>query len=270
MINYTYLPIPLDSKKYTVTIKRDPDVNSTWNVDLAASGSQVIWLDSAATPTDVGRFSETMITTAERNGSPPREVNTLRQQAVEVYRAIGLDSDASRIEAEMQRRGSALPVSPIVRYLAFKAPEEFSTVLSTREAKKDLGFAGFLGFGPGFGDKADIPSQTEIAHQLELLGDYRNAALLYKGAATAAAPEDTTGRSQLANNAYFALGAAGDPKAAKELREKFSIPASGYVALESLALKDKSGVNLLTYKALSIMHALSRLEVRPNDLALHH
>jgi hypothetical protein len=254
LLNYTYLPIPLDAKKYTVNIKRDPDVNSTWNVDFESSGPQVIWLDSTAPPADVGRFAETMVTTAERNGSSDEEITTLRRQAVAVYRAIGLDDDASRIEATLRQNGSALAVSPVVKDLAFRPLTEFSAALKDIQSWS-LEPAGLTGMQP----HAQIPSTSEIGHQLELMGDFRNAAVLYKSAANA--EKDSATRSKLADNAYFALGASGDAKSAKDIRQKFSIPVGGYAALESQALKDKSGQTQLTYRALSIIHALSRIEV---------
>jgi hypothetical protein len=256
-ISYPYLPIPLDSKKYVVTIKRDPDVDLIWNIDLGTSGPQVIWLDSAAAPTDVGKFSEAMVATAQRNGSPPLEIATLREQAVEVYRAIGKDSDATRLEAEI-RDGLGRLVSPVVRALAFKVPSEFTAILDRAEAKKDDGVAGFLGFGGGFGSPAEIPARDEIGHELELLGDFRNAAALYsKAARMAESTGDMTERAKFADEAYFALGAAGEPQAAKEIRERFSISVGSLSGMELQALKDKSGPALQTYRALSIIHALS-------------
>jgi hypothetical protein len=195
-LQYTYVPIPLDAKKYTLAVDRDPDVHDTFTVDLTSANHQMIWLDSSVAPEEVGQAAETLATVAEVNGSPESEVTQIRQGAVALYRAIGQNVDAVRVLSKMQARGEALPISEEVQQVAFQSTQTVRQAVTNLHLQPDV-----------------------AARELQALGDFKNAGVLWHDAADKQADAGT--KAAYAEKAFTALGAAGDTTSAKALEKEY-------------------------------------------------
>lgn len=195
-LSYLYMPIPLDAKKYVVTVNRDPDVHQSFNVDLTSVGHQLIWLDSSASAADVGNAGETLAQVAEINGSPTEEVAAIRQATVAIYRAAGMDTEAFHVLAQMQAKGEALPIAPEIQQVAFQPAASVRQVVMTSH------------FNP-----------IVAAEQLRALGDFQNAGDLLH----TAADQEASGNNKviLAGQAYEALSAAGDTAGATAVAQQY-------------------------------------------------
>jgi hypothetical protein len=195
-LQYTYIPIPLDAKKYTLVVDRDPDVHDKFTVDLTSANHQMIWLDSSVAPLEVGQATEALATVAAVNGSPKPEVARIRQSAVAFYRAAGQNQDAVRVLAKMQAEGEAVPISEDVQQVAFQTAQAVRYTLTNLHLRADV-----------------------AARELQALGDFKNAGVLWHDAAEQ--EPDAGEKTADADKAFTALGAAGDRTSAKALQKEY-------------------------------------------------
>ena len=198
----TYLPIPLDSGQYAVSVTRDDKTIGSWNIDLTSGQTEVIWLDSAAKPADFGKFAEQVATTADAAGLNPDEVGRLNARAAAVYHVAGLPADAARVEQRMVLSG--IPMSRLVTLE--------SSQLAANPTLQALNLSA---------NTNDSDHSIKVANGLKLLGDFRSAATLLQGAA--AQESDPTKKADVATQAYIAFVALGDVKSAASVKRQFSL-----------------------------------------------
>lgn len=224
---YAYVPIPLDAKKYIVTISRDPNLRETFVIDLTSAGHQMLWLDTVPSPEDVGKAGEVEAEAAEINGSPSDEIAEIRQSTVAIYRAAGKEADAVRILSQMQSEGQAVPISLQIQQIAFQPGDAVKQVLQ--------------GLGV---------DNVVAAQQLQAVGDFKNAGMLLHAAADQQRDQAGQGDAavQLAGRAYVALGAAGDIKGARALSKEY--PQIKLAANEKAAVGDQTFQSKQMLKAI--------------------
>lgn len=221
-MQYTYLPIPLDAKKYIVNVKQRNQVIGQWPVDLTSTEAALIWFDRLAGPKDVGKFGEVMAATAEQNGSSRQEIAWLTQRTVAAYHAAGLDIDAKRLTAIMRAKGELVSISDDIKNLAFKPTK---TVRNTLRGANGTGGQGPQIIIAGIEGPLD---RVSVAEQLELLGDFKNAAAIFRDEAQV--ETDPKKRETLVRRGYFAYLGAGDVKGANKFAHDFhlrSFPSFG-------------------------------------------
>lgn len=211
-LSYTYLTVPLDSKKYIVKVRREGQPVGQRPVDLTSSESSLIWFDNSADVADVGKFGEIMVRTAEANGSSASEVAELRQKTVAAYLAADLTVDANRIMSEMKARGESVSFSQDAETLVFESTNSVKTFVASSA------------------DTQTPSSQTTLAKELELMGDFVNAAAVLNKAAESEV--DTQKKDQIATQAYVAAIAAGDTKGAREVQSQYKISVPATLNLE--------------------------------------
>jgi len=206
-LSYTYLTIPLDSKKYVINVRRGAQQIGQWPVDLTSSESSLIWFDDSASPDDVGKFGEVMVRTSEENGSSASELAELRQKTVAAYLAANLTVDANRVMGEMSARGESVSFSQDAQSLVFEPSGSVQTFVAANSQSQSAS------------------NQSALAKQLELMGDFVNAATILNNAAQN--EPDTQRRDEIAKEAYLASIAAGDTDAAKQVQVHYqiSVPA---------------------------------------------
>ena len=112
-LQYTFLTVPLDAKKYIVAVRRGNQFVGRWPVDLSSSEHQTIWFDTPSDPRDIGKIGETMVAEADKNGSSPAEIADLAGSTAGVYRSIGLNHDADRVLALWGQKELAPTVGPV-------------------------------------------------------------------------------------------------------------------------------------------------------------
>lgn len=211
-LKYTYIPIPLDAKKYVVTVKRSPNLLEKFDVDLTSVGHKMIWLDNSVSPAEIGKAGETLAQVAQANGSPASEVAEIRQNTVAIYRAAGLNTEAVRVLSAMQAEGQAVPISPAIQRLAFQPNSAVIQALAALHT-----------------------DNISAAKELQNVGDFKNAGLLLHAAADE--EHDEGKKAHLATQAYVALGAAGDVTDAKALGKEYA----GSIAADVTKAKPNAG-----------------------------
>jgi hypothetical protein len=218
----TFLPIPLDSGQYSVSVTRGTAKIGSWDIDLSSGQPEIIWLDSAAQPVDFGRFAEKAADTAEMAGLGKNEVGGLRARAVAVYRVAGLAGDASRVEQTMATAGT--PLSSIVA--------QESNRLAANPTAQALRVSASTN---------DSDHSVDVANGLKLLGDFKSAATLLQSAALKETDGDT--KSDVATQAYLAFIASGDVKSATSVIHQFTLnreqltPIVGNGKIDAVALQ---------------------------------
>jgi hypothetical protein len=225
-----YIPIPLDAKKYIVTVSRDPDLHQTFNVDLTAVGHQMIWLDTSASPDDVGKAGEVLAQAGQAAGLPPAEIAGIRQSTVAIYRAAGKDADAVRVLSAMQSEGQAVPILAGIQNVAFQ------TIETVKQALESLHVSNIV-----------------AAKQLQTVGDFKNAGVLLHAAADQ--EPDKVKQAELANKAYVFLGAAGDIKDAHALGKE-------YPKIDA-AVGEKAAISKQSFQSKQMLNAIGALTVSP-------
>jgi hypothetical protein len=234
-LQYVYLPVPLDAKKYIVNVRRSNQVIGKWSIDLTSDASRLLWFDpSSATPQNVAKFGETMADTAEANGSPSQAVVDLKQRAVAVYRAAGFAADADRLQGEMKARGQIVTFSETAQSLAFMPKGAIKNALTAAE------------------DQGDGSNTVTVARELELLGDFSSAAIMLQDAASKETNPEK--KAHLASDAYVASLSAGDVKGAKKIQQQYGTPAD----VHAIIAAPTQNTPIATMKATGLAAVLDR------------
>ena len=112
-MDFAFLPMPLDAKKYVVSVRREGQFVGTWHVDLATAEHQTVWLDVPSNAQTVANVGEAMIEAAKKNGSSAGEVTNLTYSTAVVYRSAGRVGDALRMIETGQEYVASLNVNPL-------------------------------------------------------------------------------------------------------------------------------------------------------------
>lgn len=201
---FAFLAVPLDAKKYTVSVRRGDQFVGKWPVDLTSAEHQALWLDTSLSSQDVGRIGESMIQAADKNGSSSLEVASLAYRTAAIYSSLGRKDDANRV----------LQLMPNQEVVALAAG-------------KSIGGAGGVVFGGGSGENVDVLNEIMLlspdtrAEVAQSKGNFSAAAKDFHIAAEEAA--DPEQRKRAAKQAYISALASGDFDSAKEVRKKFHL-----------------------------------------------
>jgi hypothetical protein len=200
-LRFAFYPIPLDAGQYSITVTRHNQLAGTWDVDLSAASTRVIWLDEKASPAAFGTAAERIALTAQNEGLPAEEIIKLQGRAVAVYRAANMTDDAKRLEAALAKEGqNAEPPPPPPRTIS-----------------------------------VSLNDAITIADQYKLMGDFKLAGTVLERAADA--QRSNPKHDEVATQAYFAFIAAGDVQSASKVRKNFNLDDSSLKPIEHLAAK---------------------------------
>ncbi len=198
----TFLPIPLDKGRYSISITREATTIGSWDIDFSSGPTEIIWLDTAAKPRDLGQFSEQVAETANRAGVEKSEVAKIQARTAAIYRLVGSTTDATRIEQKMISAGTPLSI--------FVA--EDSAALAANPTTKALLTSVSMN---------DSDHSIQIAEGLKLLGDIKSAAKLLQLAAKQETHPDI--KADVATQAYLAYIASGDVNSAVAVKQQFGL-----------------------------------------------
>jgi len=199
-LRFAFYPIPLDSGQYSIRVSRHNQLTGTWDVDLSAASTRVIWLDDNASPAAFGTAAENIAQTAQNEGLPSEDVIKLRARAVAVYRAAGMNDDAKRLEAALPKDAQNAVLPP-----------------------------------PRIPIPSDLKSAFALASQLTLSGNFKSAGAVLERAADSQRSDPA--HDEVAKQAYFAFIAAGDAKSASNVRKNFNLDDDSLKPVERLAAK---------------------------------
>jgi hypothetical protein len=178
-----FLPIPLDARKYTITVRRGNKLIGEWPIDLTAAEHQTLWIDTP-NPEIIGQVGEKMIDAAKRNGSSDSEISNLITATAAAYESAGLQGEGKRVLMALQ----------------------------VHRPSSAVDFSAFEAF---------LPPDLHQASLSQSAGNFRIAASQFEVAARQQV--DPNSRHEFAKQAYISALAAKEVAYAKTIREEFGL-----------------------------------------------